>query len=75
MMMFICINQHLSFEAQLMKMLSNTEVKLNQSVAYKKSLQVIFVFKGSHNFKPLPFVYLIYNENDKNDKGVLGMIM
>ena len=45
-MMFICINQHLSFEAQLMKMLSNTEVKLNQSVAYKKKLAGDFCIQG-----------------------------
>lgn len=46
MMMFICINQHLSFEAQLMKTLSNTEVKLNQSVAYKKKLAGDFCIQG-----------------------------
>ena len=35
--MLICVKQHLTtFEAQLMKMSSNTEAELKKSVAYKK---------------------------------------
>ena len=37
-MMTTCINQHSStFEAQLMKKLSNAEAELKKSVAYKKT--------------------------------------
>ena len=42
-----------------MKKLNNSEVALNKGVAYKKSLQVIFVFKKSLNVERLWFVYCV----------------
>ena len=39
MMMLICIsNTQVKFEAQFMKMLSNTEAELKKSVAYEKKV-------------------------------------
>ena len=35
----------------------------------------IFLFKTLQNHEQLQFVYSIHNENGKNDKGVLGIIL
>ena len=37
-MISICNKQHLSFEIQFIKKLSNTEAKLKKDVAYKKAV-------------------------------------
>ena len=35
-MMSICVKQYLTFEAEFMEKLSNTEAKLKKSTAYRK---------------------------------------
>ena len=46
-------------------MLKNTEAELKESVAYKKC----------GGAEQLQFAYLIHNEHNKNDKGLLCIII
>ena len=55
--------------------LRNTEAELKKGVACKKMCVGIFVLKTAQNLEQLRLVSSIYNENNKNDKRVLGIII
>ena len=65
MIMFICIKQHLR----------NIETELKQSVSCKKKCVRNFVLKTAQNLQQLRLVFSVHNENNKNHKGVLGIII
>ena len=48
---------------------------MKKGVACKKKCVGIFVLKTAQNLEQLRLVSSIHNENNKNDKGVLGIII
>lgn len=67
-MYFRVPKQHLTFSWW------KVDAEIKKGVAYKKSVDT-FVFKTPQNLEQLWFVDSIHDENNKNNKGVLGIIV